>query len=221
MALLSNSSVADWLQFNGTISDLTPCQHVNYTGHLEYIDGGGTVINSLPDISIASCAQVCNDSGSLFAPHTNNLVTCGLWSTLLSSYTFFGPNNTLLPNDNSNSTSLLSPFKDIGLSLGVLDYATAYADTISTCLQLLYYNAKFFTYSDDGTTSTACTREVLFPLGSNTNTSTPITSALQTCLEAICSPITLNPDLAGIGVRFFTVEKAEILMPWNRSFPRS
>ena len=204
MALLSNSSVADWLQFNGTIFDLTPCQYVNYTGHLDYLDGGVTIIDTVPDVYNASCSQVCNDSASLFAPHTKNLAICGLWSTLLSSYTFFGPNNSLLVNGNGDWAGLSSPFDNVGLSLDVLDYATAYADTISTCFQLLYYNAKFFTYSDDGTTTTACTREVLFPLGSNTNTSTPITSALQTCLEAICSPITLNPDLAGIGVRLFS-----------------
>ena len=201
MSLLSNSSISDWLEFDGTSFDLPSCQYVNYTGHLTYFDAGESLIDSVPDITTASCAQVCNDSASLFAPHTNNLVTCGLWSTLLSSYTAFGPNNSLVANNNENSTDLFNQFSELGLDLSVLDYATSYADTISTCFQLLYYNAKFFTYSDDGTTVEACTREVLFPLGSNTNSSTPITSALQTCLSAICSPITLNPDLAGIGVR--------------------
>lgn len=83
--------------------------------------------------------------------------------------------------------------------------------SIAIGFHLLYYNAKFFTYADDGTTIAACTREELFPLGSNTNTSAPITSALQTCLSAICAPITLNPDLAGIGVRLLSVRLGDIL----------
>ena len=200
MALLSNSSVSGWLQFNGTDLGLTPCQYVNYTGHLDYLDGGGAAINSLPDITPMSCAQVCNDSASIFSPHTNNLATCGLWSSLLSAYTAFGPNNSLSPNGNRDSTDLFDRFNEVGLGADVIEYATSFADIISTCFQLLYYNAKFLTYSDDGTTVAACTREVLFPLGSNTNTTSPSTEALETCLEAICSPITLNPDLAGIGV---------------------
>lgn len=200
MASLWNSSISSWLQLNDTGLDLLPCQYVNYTGHLTYFESGGAVIESLPDFTNASCSQVCNDSASLFAPHTDNLVTCGLWSTLLSAYTVFGPNNSLLSNDNNRSTDLLGPFEGVGLGLHVLEYATSYADIISTCFQLLYFNAKFFTYSDDGSTVAACTREVLFPLGSNTNSTAPAVSALQECLEAICSPITLNPDLAGIGV---------------------
>ena len=186
---------------NETSIDPSPCQYVNYTGHLAYPDGGAAVIDTLPDITNACCTQVCDDSASLFAPHTDNLVTCGVWSTLLSAYTAFGPNNTLVPNDDKESIDLFNRFGDVGLGIGVIEYATAYADIISTCFQLLYYNARFFTYSDDGSTIGACTREVLFPLGSNMNSSTPIISALQTCLAAICSPITLNPDLAGIGVR--------------------
>ena len=211
MALLSNSSISDWLQFNGTNLELPPCQYVNYTGHLAHLDTGGAVIDTLPDITDASCAQVCNDSASLFAPHTNNLATCGLWSTVLSAYTVFGPDNSLLPNYNDNSTDLFDRFEKVGLDQSVLQYATSYADTISTCFQLLYYNAKFFTYSDDGDTVAACTREQLFPLGSNTNTSTIVTSALGSCLESICSPITLNPDLAGIGVSLYPRNTVSVL----------
>jgi len=137
MALLSNSSISDWLQFNGTGLDLPPCQYVNYTGHLTYFDDGGAVINSQPDISSASCTQVCNDSASLFAPHTNNLVTCGLWSTLLSTYTVFGSNNDLLPNNNEDSKELFDRFEEVGLDLGLLESATSYADIISTCEYLV------------------------------------------------------------------------------------
>ena len=200
MASLANSSISTWLQFNQTSFSLPSCQYVNYTGHLKYIETGGAIIDTVPDITNVSCNQVCNDSASLFSPHTDNLVTCGLWSTLLSAYTVFGPDNSLVLNEKDQSLDLLGRFEPVGLGLDVLEYATSYADIISSCFQLLFYNAKFFTYSDDGTTVSACTREVLFPLGSNTNSTVPVQSALQECLEAICSPITLNPDLAGIGV---------------------
>lgn len=205
MASLSNSTIHDWLQYNGTDLALPSCQYVNYTGHLDYSKSGIAWIDSPPDISNASCSQVCNDSTSLFEPGTNNLVNCGLWSTYLSAYTEFDSDHALTLNHNPPPVSLYNQFKKVGLDLGLIEYALSYADTISSCLQLFYYNAKFFTHADDGTTTTACTREVLFPLGSNRNTSTPTTKALQECIQSICSPITLNPDLAGIGVSSMTI----------------
>lgn len=142
MALISNSSIRDWLQFNGAHVVIPDCQFVNYTGHLEYNSEGGDIIDSPPVITNVSCAHICHDSASIFSPKTSNLVTCGLWSTILTAYTTFGPGNALLPNQNDESAVLFNRFEEVGLNLGSIEYASAYADTISSCLQLLYYNAK-------------------------------------------------------------------------------
>lgn len=145
MALLWNSSIYEWLQFDGVDLVVPSCQYVNYTGRLEYFEDGGSVISSLPVMSNASCAQVCNDSASVFASQTNNLVACRLWSTLLSAYTVYDDEDSLLLNQYNGSIGLFDQFRDVGLGPGVLEYASAYVNTISACFQLLYYNAKFFT----------------------------------------------------------------------------
>lgn len=162
MALFSKSSIAEWLHFNGTDLVVPSCQYVNYTGHLEYDEEGAAFVTTPPVVTNASCAQVCSDSASLFASQSSNLVACGLWSTVLSAYTFLSPENALSLNQNNNSMDLFDQFDEVGLDTNVLEYAYAYAHTISSCLQLLYYNAKFFTFSDDGTTAAACTRIYCF-----------------------------------------------------------
>ncbi|KAK0508631.1 hypothetical protein JMJ35_008907 [Cladonia borealis] len=137
---------------------------------------------------------------SLYSPPNDNLVTCGLWTTLISAYTTIGPGNYLVPNSNNQSTHLLKQFQELGFNDDVHEQALAVADSISSLLQRLYFDAKFLTSSNDGTTPSACTRSTLFPLGSNSSSTDHSLQALRSCLQAICSPVTLNPDLAGIGV---------------------
>lgn len=183
----SASSIQAWLDFNGTLPTITPCQDVQI-GHREF-----TRLK-------ANCTTVCNHTLSLYSPPVDNLVTCGLWTTLVSAYTTIGPENYLVPNGNAQSTHLLEQFKELGFNGDVNEQALAVADSISSRLQLLYFDTKFLTSSNDGTTPLACTRSTLFPLGSNSNSTDHTLQALRSCLQAICSPVTLNPDLAGIGV---------------------
>ena len=144
MALLSNSSLQSWMSFNETnwnnIS-FRPCQYVNWT--LPSVD---ELVNksSLPVITDASCTQVCNDSGSLFG-WQDNLVTCGIWSTLAYAHNFAdgSPNTTRFiekaPED------LLNSFADVGLDAYDPEYfesAMNYADVMSTCFVYLYKNVK-------------------------------------------------------------------------------
>ena len=184
----SASSIQAWLDFNGTLPAIKRCQEVEM-GHREF----SRVIE-------ANCTTVCNHTLSLYSPAVDNLVTCGLWTTLISAYTTVGPGNYLVPNSNDQSTHLLERFQDLGFNGDVHEQALAVADSISSRLQLLYFDAKFLTSSSDGTTPSACTRSCLFPLGSNSNSTDRSLQALRSCLQAICSPVTLNPDLAGIGV---------------------
>lgn len=184
----SASSVQAWLDFNGTLPTITSCHDVQM-GHREF-----------PRVIEANCTTVCNQTLSLYSPPYDNLVTCGLWTTLISAYTTIGPGNYLVPNCNNQSTHLLKQFQELGFNDDVHEQALAVADSISSRLQLLYFDAKFLTSSNDGSTPLACTRSILFPLGSNSNSTDHTLQALRTCLQAICSPVTLNPDLAGIGV---------------------
>ena len=183
----SASSIQAWLDFNGTLPTITGCQDVEMS-HREF------------RVVEANCTTLCNHTLSLYSPPVENLVTCGLWTTLISAYTTIGPENYLVPNGNSQSTHLLEQFKELGFHGDVNERALAVADSISSRLQLLYFDAKFLTSSNDGTTPLACTRSILFPLGSNSSSTDRTLQALRNCLQAICSPITLNPDLAGIGV---------------------
>lgn len=59
---------------------------------------------------------------------------------------------------------------------------------------------KEYSFFDDGQVAVACTRNDLFPLGAGGGPVDSIMRALQDCLDAICIPLTLNPDFAGIGV---------------------
>ena len=187
----SASSIQAWLDFNGTLPTISSCHHVEM-GHHE-----------VPRVKEANCTTACNQSLSLYSPPYDNLVTCGLWTTLISAYTTIGPGNYLVPNSNNQSTHLLKQFQELGFNDDVHEQALAVADSISSLLQLLYFDAKFLTSSNDGTTPSACTRSTLFPLGSNSNSTDHSLQALRSCLQAICSPVTLNPDLAGIGVSSF------------------
>ena len=179
MATLSNSSIQPWLDFSSDqIPSLRACTS---------------------DISAnVTCAQVCNDSASIFQHQPSNLVTCGVWTTIV------GANGNLSANESYDPfkpdfSQLTQTFKTFGLIPSDFQYTASYADIISNCLEFIYRNVKEWSFSDNGNTAAACTRNELFPL----LTSGPINSttrALKDCLKSICSPLTLNPDLAGIGV---------------------
>ena len=60
---------------------------------------------------------------------------------------------------------------------------------------------KVQTYQSDSSLEGACSEQALFPTSTLTlNYDLP--QFLQTCVNAICAPRTLNPDLGGIGVGF-------------------
>ena len=159
----SASSVQAWLDFNGTLPTISNCHDVEMGRH------------EVPRVKEAGCTTVCNRSLALYSPPYDNLVTRELWTTLISAYTTIGPEKYLVPNSNNQSTHLFRRFQELGFNDDVHEQALAVADSISSLLQLLYFDAKFLTSSNDGTTPSACTRSMLFPLGS-------------------------IPDLAGIGV---------------------
>ena len=213
MDLLPNSSLHNWIFFEQTIRNnisFPPCQYVNWT--IPNADEP-THNLSLPIITNASCTQVCNDSRSLFG-RQDNLATCGLWSTLVYAYNFnesgADPNRYV----ESAPVDLLSSFANVGLDAHDPEYfqsTVIYADVISACFVLLDQDVKAWKSADDKSVSSACTKNGLFPYPPGSNKSIMSNSsadgyivasagALDSCLADICSPVALNPELAGIGV---------------------
>lgn len=195
MASLTDSSIQSWLTFDGTLPPtIQPCRFVDHSSASVYS----------PTYPITDCSNVCNDSISLFEPTNNDtLVTCGLWTTLVSSTTSTSDElgNYLLPPNDTQSLNLLKAFNSVGLDLDMVQYTQSYAHTISDCLVEIYSDVKEFSFADDGTMPANCSENDIFPFGTNASSSwNDNVESLNTCMNLICSPVTLNPDLAGIGV---------------------
>lgn len=202
MATLSNSSIREWLQFDGSAGpQIYPCQLV--TDPVEFLINTTTRV----DIKPAPCSHVCNNSLSLFWPFAGdrpnrNLVTCGLWTVIMSSLTHMDHNNTLQYSAIDKVAKYTALFAEVGLTEDDNLYLPSYVDTISNCLELIYINVKAFSYSDDQKSPEACNGNLLFSNDLTKAKFTPDLRPARDCLDATCAPLTLNPDLAGIGVSF-------------------
>ena len=108
--------------------------------------------------------------------------------------------------------SVLKAFEEVDLDTSVpqyIEWATTYMDTIGACFIYLYQNVKPYTFAVDGKVLGSCLVEALFTYSPNItynitsfydNTVLGTLDQLHDCVEDTCSPVTLNPDLAGIGV---------------------
>ena len=190
MASHSKSFLHDWLRFDGTTTTLPALNSCTFIG----------VSNGTFSQSDASCTKVCNDSLSLFEEQTSNLVTCGLWTSLASASSELNADNVWVQSNDSSYEKVLQHFEGVNLTNDTFKYASSYAALISDCMEIIYLNVKENSFSDDGQVPSACTKEQLFPLGSAEDAVQYPTKALGDCIDSICSPLTLNPDLAGIGV---------------------
>lgn len=171
----SNSSIHEWLKFN-------------YTSLPEHFACSDHSTNN-------SCRQVCDDGLSLFHDQPTNLVTCGMWTRLVIATSDYDAKGTPIPNNDTTVQSLYSAFNDVDLRASDLQNVSIYADVISNCFQRIYSSVRRFSFAHDNNAASACTSQNLFPSGRLQNW-----SSLTDCVQAICSPVTLNPDLAGIGV---------------------
>ena len=183
MDLISNSSIQIWLDYTITgalPATIPPCQITP-----EYYYDAIMVADN--------CTALCTDSSHLLDPRTpNNLVTCGLWSSLIVNQ------SRTIGFDNA----LLDPFVHLGLDTKNATYAFSVRDIIASVLSGLYTGTVEATYLGEESLARACAEQYLFDIiprvpelsGSDSK------SSLHDCIDAICSPITLNPDLGGIGV---------------------
>lgn len=181
MAGISNSSIQPWLDLDLNADNLpatiTPCQNRQK---------GGRIV-------LGNCTTVCDDAGLLlYADQPNSLLTCGLWATLatLTQYAF-------LTNDYH---TLLGRFDSLGLDAGNATYAYAARNAVSTAMNTMLKITKVQTYQGGSSLEGACSEQALFPT-STLELDGDLPQFLRTCVNAICAPRTLNPDLGGIGVR--------------------
>lgn len=127
---------------------------------------------------------------------------CGLWSTLISTTTHLGPDQSLILDEDNTSSHLWEAFRAVGLDESIIQYTPSYSNQISACLMDVYHSAKVGSTFDDGTVPTTCTGNDLFPFGNGTGSVNSTLASLGGCLDQICATVTLDSDLAGPGVSF-------------------
>ena len=215
MTEFQSSRILDWLNFNGTLpGSPKPCQWRGYYNN--------------ESLQTTSCSQVCGDSELLMEFETWNLVTCGQWSFLMNAWATtpetagynFSFADALKPFESvgleaSNISYSNTTQDDYGPIVDTVNTPAAangiiYADLISTCLQYEYQILESFSSASvEHSVPADCTTGRLFTnvlANSTADVDTlevllrPMTSSLKSCLSAMCSPSTLNTDVAGIGV---------------------
>ena len=189
MTGISDSSIQPWLDFQGDNlpANIPSCQTRQTDGRV-ILDG---------------CLTVCNQSVELLnSDKPNNLPTCGLYATLtmLDAYTL--ARNPIGSYDDSHDqyVALLGRFSNLGLKANDVAYALAARNAVSATMTVLQKITNIQTFRGDSLLEGACSEQALFPsatFGFNTD----LPQHLRDCVNAICAPRSLNPDLGGIGVR--------------------
>ena len=190
MTGVGGSSLQPWLDFNGdNLPEIIPaCQ-------VEKMNQSG--------ITTTDCTATCNATVALLDPSMpNNLLTCGLFAslTLLNQYTL--TRNPLGTYNDSHAfyVPLLARFNDVGLNSTDQDYGFVARNAVSAAMTWLQQITKIQTYRGNLLLEGACSEQALFPYAlPSFNPDLP--RHLRDCVDAICAPRTLDPDLGGIGVR--------------------
>ena len=155
---------------------------------LDYPSSQGTVaprcIDPYPNHGspLDSCMTVCNSSSS--SRTTDNLLTCGYWANLAarSARKVASSDGPLLQE--------LEKFNEVGLDANDTAYVEASQDALSSVLNEIGKSSRAMMYQTDTSYYEPCSKLALFSSS----------TAVHTCIDAICAPRTLNPDLGGVGV---------------------
>ena len=186
----SKSAIKPWLDFNGTLPFLGPC-----TDYEE---------------RATSCSQVCNDSYNIFqplcsTPTNNNLAICGIWVARLVEYIdYYGLTSLTFNGSTDINWTSLTPS---AFNLTSFELVQDTANLISTAFEKMYVDLVGADSQSSNLVPQACEVQTLFPYAANVYGLTGLelrktmADSLKSCVSQICSPATLNADLAGIGVR--------------------
>lgn len=185
MTGITNSSIQPWLDFDGRNlpASIPSCR---------YIDEGADAYRNL---STTDCGRVCGSTQILYSTsNPNNLFTCGLWIT--STLNYYDAGKTQFWED------LLVRFEGLGLNSSNVTQAYAARNAISTTMYSLEQASVLNTYQSGSSSHGSCSEQALFPdLFSVHEPNLP--KYLHKCVNTICAPPSLNPDIGGIGVSLY------------------
>ncbi|KAL8708730.1 MAG: hypothetical protein Q9220_006456 [cf. Caloplaca sp. 1 TL-2023] len=161
-----------------------------------------TRLNGSQEIILGNCTSVCNSTASFLDDELpNNLLTCGLWVSLVTLDTLnedtSDPQREAVRN---HYQEVLTRFTPLGLDAGNEAYAFAATGAVSTLMLALMRDTRLATYQADSIHA-SCSQQVLFPITGSLNYNNDVPQHVRDCVTAICAPRSLNPDLGGIGVR--------------------
>lgn len=177
----SHSAIQPWLDFRGDnlSATITPC------------DSSG--------INNYSCIAVCNNTQQILeSKSANNLLTCGLWATL-HLYEYF--NTYVNPSLFPETRSFMNHFDSLGLDAADSAYGFMTMNAVSRTLSHVEQRTRMATYQAEPSSAGACNQQFLFPLIA-TVINDDLSKPLRDCVDAICTPRSLNPDLGGVGVSY-------------------
>lgn len=196
MAGISGSSIQPWL-------DLELDDYLNFSTTAIPATIPSCQTRQPGDVVLDNCTQVCNSSGTLLDDELpNNLLTCGLWATLVTLDNYNNEITTMQPNVtkavHKHYQDVLARFTTLGLDAGDEAYVSAAIGAVSTTMFTLLKENRIQTYQADSIQG-LCSQQELFPTAAfEFNTDVP--QHVRDYVTAICAPRNLNPDLGGIGV---------------------
>ena len=207
MAGISGSSIQKWL-------DLELNDYLNFSTETipATIPSCQTMRRATGEVNLDNCTKVCNSSNYLLNDRLpNNLLTCGLWATLVTLDSYKEALDTTMDSYSEALDSydggealhkhfqdVLARFTTLGLDAGDEAYVYAAKGAVSTTMFTLLKGNRIQTYQGDSIQG-LCSQQNLFPTASF-EFSTNIPQHVRDCVTTICAPRSLNPDLGGIGV---------------------
>lgn len=210
-----NSSLQPWLDLSNSLRfenlfqldyDFPPCEILRLEDEsTSIISSAKTSFRAKVEVVIPakSCQEVCSEYLAFSDPRRPvNLLNCGLWAKLAtiwlrkSNLPFHVPEkNGTRPIEPSDLEDPLQEFTSQGLDYHNESYLNIVTGAVSSML------ASFPNLEESERyllRPTACSEAELFSF--ERSTIRPTRSGLWPCLNILCTPSTLNPDLGGIGV---------------------
>ena len=198
MAGISGSSIQPWL-------DLKVDDNLNFSTETipATIPSCQTRQRVTGEVILDNCTKLCNSSDSLLDDKfPNNLLTCGLWATLVTLDSYNEEIATMHPDVtkavHKHYQDVLGRFTTLGLDAGDEAYLSAAIGAVSTTMFTLLKENRIQTYQGDSIQG-LCSQQDLFPTTAF-EFNTDIPQHVRDCVTTICAPRSLNPDLGGIGV---------------------
>ena len=162
---------------------------------------------------LTNCSNVCSNTTQLFDPaFPENIVTCASWA---STCTFLNEEKVNSESISTNWTFLHPPFEEVGLNLSNNSsdmMVEGLTGDVTACLADLYQRSHYSAETPD--IPSACSKSNLFSYHGTTLDLGE--SGTRPCIEELCTPSQLDPDIGGIGVSPHTTKAVTVLIEFNK-----